>query len=139
MLKDLMIEIPKQEIIYAWKDDGDSYEPEIDGMLKILLLNDVLIVNSFWFKKDWDEEQRRMTSLSVNCSDVFAWGSADAEEMSYSEIVEVFDHWLKDNKWGPAVWCIKKRLTKPQEPVYNEIMKGGMWDLDGILSTLQEN
>ena len=78
----------------------------------------------------WPETAVNTFSINVNCNDVFAWASADAEEMFYEDLEDVYTHWEKDPSWGPAVWCIKKRNLMPQRPVYEAIMKAGIWNLD---------
>ena len=121
------------EILVRYEDG----EPDIDGMIIILLHYGIFFTNNYWWKKDWPEDAQKVISLNVNCSDVFVWGCADAEEVEYEEIPKLFDYWEKDNIFGVDVWCIKKRNMMPQKPVYDEIMKEGIWNLDEM--ELQEN
>lgn len=121
------------EILVRYEDG----EPDIDGMIIILLHYGIFFTNNYWWKKDWPEDAQKVTSLNVNCSDVFVWGCADAEEVEYDEIPKLFDYWEKDNIFGVDVWCIKKRNMMPQKPVYDDIMKEGIWNLDEM--ELQEN
>ena len=85
------------EILYEHKitednKDGliviDSYkgteEFNYQAALTVLLLEEKLILNSHWWRKDWDEEQRDIISAMVICNDVFAWGCADAETFKRS-------------------------------------------------------
>jgi hypothetical protein len=95
--------------------------------LAVLLADEVLFLNNFHWEEDWPERAKEQTSLNVNCSDVFYWGCADAEELSFKEIQSLYDHWLKDKGWEPAVWCIKKRKQTPQKPVLEAILKCGIW------------
>ena len=110
---------PAEEIIF-----------EDEGALALLLLNEVIFLNSYHWKKEWPEEAKRTTALCVNCSDVFMWGCADAEPANYEDIEDIYRHWAKDTEWGAAVWCIKKRKYMPQYPVYKDILKAGIWNLD---------
>ena len=71
-------------------------------------------------------------ALCVNCSDVFAWGCADAEGAAHSEVSDLYDHWLKDPDWGAAIWCMKKRNQMPQRPVERAIRSAWVWDLDAL-------
>lgn len=116
------------EILVRYKDG----EPLNDNMLAILLINEVVILNNFWWKTDWPKDAQEATSLAVVCNDCFSWNSADAEPMTVFDIQDAFEHWEKDPNWGSYVWCIKKRNTMPQKPVYDEIMKIGIWDLDAM-------
>ncbi len=111
----------------------DSYDGDVDfddGMaLAVLLIKEVIFLNNNWWEKNWPKEARDGVSMNVNCSDVFAWGCSDAENLKYSEIEDLYDHYQKDNSWGPTIWCIKKRKVLPQQPIYEAIKKIGDWDL----------
>jgi len=63
---------------------------------------------------------------------VFAWGVADAEELNYKDLQEVWKYYKKDPDWGTAVWCMKKRGQMPQGPVEKRIRDKGIWDLDAF-------
>ena len=112
--------------------------PEIESVfeenmaLALLLINSVIFLNDHWWKKDWPEDAKAKTSLNVNCNDIFAWGCADAEEMDYEDLESLYDHYIKDPMFGSAVWCIKKRKQMPQPPVYKDIQKAGIWNLDEL-------
>lgn len=117
---------PKNELIF-----------EPNQALASLLINEVILLNSHWWEEKWNKKEQNKFYISVICSDIFAWGCCDSEEMGYNELQDVYDHWLKDNAWGPAIWCIKKRNELPQKPVYDAIMKAGIWNLDEM--GLKEN
>lgn len=102
-----------------------EFEPDL--ALQYLLSNDILIVNNFWWKKEWPEDAQRMTSLSVNCSDTFSYACADAEELLYEELEELYQHVIKDPIWGSTVWCIKKRKLKPISEIFNELTENPIW------------
>lgn len=117
------------------------------ALAHLLTAGQVFLNNHWWYAekhmredekhKAWPEAACKTFSINVNCSDVFCWASADAEEVEYHELESLYEHYQKDPMWGTAVWCIKKRNEMPQKPVYNDIMKGGIWDLDSM--GLQEN
>jgi len=121
------------EILVRYEDG----EPLVDNMLAILLINEVVILNNFWWKTNWPKDAQEATSLAVVCNDCFDWNSADAELITVFDIQDVFEHWEKDPAWGSYVWSIKKRSMLPQKPVYDEIMKAGIWNLDEM--NLQSN
>lgn len=66
----------------------------------------------------------------VNCSDIFAWGCCDKQELSKKEIKNLFHHWYKNNIWGSAKWCCIQRNQKPQQHVIDEMKSSGCWDDD---------
>lgn len=121
-----------------WKKEEKTYtiypehlEPE--DYLKVLLCEDVLFINNgWWFEKENKPWQKDYITVHVNCNDVFAWGAADAENITYHELQDLYEHYKKDPNWGPAIWCIKKRKMKPQKPVEDSIIKLGIWDLKEI-------
>lgn len=106
-------------------------EPE--EKLAILLAEGEVFINNGW----WDSEKgtwpKDSITVHVNCNDIFEWGSADAEDLKYSEIDELYEYYLKDPKWGTAAWCIKKRKQMPQKPVEEHITQEGIWDLKGLI------
>ena len=138
------------ELLYKNKPPGISEEIIFDGndALAHLLAEGQVFLNSHWWyeekhmqadekHKAWPEAACKTFSINANCSDVFAWACADAEEVEYHELESLYEHYHKDPMWGTAVWCIKKRNEMPQKPVYESIMKCGIWDLDSM--GLEEN
>lgn len=121
--KKLTVEIPEAVLQPDWD--------EIEDKLAHLLLKHVISCSDGWWKND-EKGWGGHVTLHVNCNDVFAWGCADSEDIISSEISELYEMWKKDNDWGPAVWCIKKRKQMPQKPVEKYIREKGIWNLDEI-------
>lgn len=96
------------------QDGTDDPEFDLELALAILLLNGVLVVNSHWWKSDWPEDSKESFAIGVLCNDIFGPG-ADAEPVLLHEIRDLFDHFVIDPIWGPAVWCVNKRKTPPWE------------------------
>lgn len=107
---------------------------EVEYQLAHLILEDVIFCNNGWWKKEdgvsWPEDH---TTLHVNCNDIFAWGCADAEDIKYGEIKELYEMWKKDPDWGAAAWCIQKRKQMPQFPVEKKIKEAGIWNLEELI------
>lgn len=115
-------DMPEKEIVF---------EPE--RALALLLLKDIVFLNNHWWKKDkWPNEACEKFSINVNCSDVFALGGADAEELDYEELEDLYNHWEQDNTWGSIIWCIRKRRELPHPIVQKRISEAGKWDLNQI-------
>jgi hypothetical protein len=131
-----------REIDWSKRDENgvrrypDMPETEIrfesEQGLALLLLNEVVFLNSHHWEDEWPAEARAAAYLGVNCSDVFAWGCSDAEGAAYSDLEAVYRHWRKDPHWGTAVWCMIKRREMPQRPVEKRIRDAGIWDLDAL-------
>ena len=128
---------PNNERIQAMPDIEEMFETDI--ALSILLYAGVVFTNDYWWKKDedWPDDACKVPSLNVNQNDVLMWGCADAHEMKYSQIEEVYTHWEKDPVWGTAVWYCKEMNMMPQKPVADYIRKAGIWDIDNM--GLQKN
>ena len=124
-----MSTVTKDDVYFEYTDlDGNSItEFEPHNAIAYLLLNDILIVNDYWWKKDWPEEAQRSISFGVICSDTFGYACADAETLLFSELEDLYQHVNKDPTWGAIVWCIKKRNQKPIDLVYNELMNNELW------------
>lgn len=129
--------LTEDSVIYTMReiDLGTKIIPahevfEVEMALAVLLANEVVFINSPWWREDLPEADRKLIQVFVNCNDVFAWGAADAEELPLGEIETLYRMWLKDSAWGPAVWCIIQRGYMPQKPVENAIKKAGIWNLE---------
>lgn len=117
-----------------------------------LIMNEVVYINSHWWKHydleqdpetkkiksvpsqnpEWSAKDSELISVHVECNDVFAWGSADAEDLPYKEIKKLYQMWKKDPTWGSAIWCMQRRNQMPQGPVEKRIREAGIWDLDSM-------
>ena len=114
----------------ALKILGDSSAHEAEAtMLAALMIADAVFLNAHWWKKDWPQDAQKTTALCVNCSDVFAWASADAEGLLYDEIEGLYDEWLASREWGAVIWCVKKRGRNPQKPVMDAMTRAGVWPI----------
>lgn len=63
-------------------------------------------------------ESNGLVTMSVSCSDVFAWGCADGEDISESEIPELERALTESPNHGVALWCARKRKMRPQPAMY---------------------
>jgi len=98
-------------------------EQELESQVAILLLADVVFLSS---------NQNGSVHINCLCNDIFGYACADAEEVLYSEINDLFEHYMKDEFDGPIIWCIKKRKVMPIQPVAEAIQKSKIWDLSKL-------
>jgi hypothetical protein len=103
-----------------------------EEILALLLINDVIFLNTNWHREDLSEQDKKLPRLLVNCNDVFMWACADAENIDLKDINDLYEHFIKDPIWGAAIWCCKRRKYMPQPPLEQEIIKAGIWDLDSM-------
>ena len=116
-----MQKLNKDPNIY-YDDCFDEHEALIS-----LLNNNVLFFSCFdYYNKD--KKLGATITLHVMCSDIFAWGCADSEDLLYSEIEELYNWWYNDNSWGAIKWCCKKRNMQPQRPVKDIMVRNNVWD-----------
>ena len=109
-------------------------EWEIEHKLAHLLIENVINCNDgWWYEEEGKPWQKGYISHHVNCSDIFAWGCADAEDIVFNEICELYEMWRKDEVWGAAAWCIKKRKARPQKPVEEAMIKAG-YSIDELIN-----
>lgn len=106
------------------------FEPE--QALAVLLQNDICFLNSRWHEDGLGEFQKTLVKVVVNCNDVFMWGLADAEELPYDEIENLYRAWKKDPAFGVAVWCCIQCKMMPQPPLEKMIRAKGIWNLDEL-------
>jgi hypothetical protein len=115
--------------------DGKEYCVE-EMALERLLKDEVLFANErevFYGGKS----AGHTVVLYVNCNDVFAWGCADAENLPFEEIGNLYKMHVASPGWGSVKWCCKQRKQKPQKPVEAEMRKDGVWD--EMMESLPEN
>jgi hypothetical protein len=145
------------EMTWSQKSFPNKPEKEMifeeEAALAHLLMNQVVFLNSHWYKFSeigetrsdgkgfeivdradarWTKEESELISVSVNCNDVFAWGCSDSDPLPHSEIKPLYQMWRKDPRHGAEIWCIIKRKHMPQRPVEKSIRSGGVWDLDAL-------
>lgn len=112
------------EIIYEF----DGKEECDEEVLSILLHEGILFCNSREFIDPWSQEKESTVVLFVLCNDLFAWGCADAESFTTTDILPLYKHYLTHKTWGSAKWCCIKRNEKPQRPVEKLMREAGVWD-----------
>jgi hypothetical protein len=85
---------------------------ELHRMQAELSNNDI----AFW-GSDWNVKHEFIgIKFCVICSDVFAWGTADAEELKDDELKFVYNIYIKYKEIGVAAWCsLKRNKLEPQE------------------------
>lgn len=126
----------------ALRSDGSRMYPdksdkemmfESQHALALLLMNEVIRINSQHWKKDWPEDARKATYLGVDCSDIFMWGCSDSEEINVDELKDLYHLFIDENLkgWGPTIWCLSKRREMPQGPI-EEVMRDVGIDMDAI-------
>lgn len=91
----------------------------------LLLLNENLVILA----------HKGKPVLMVNCSDVFAWGCADAEDIpclgfndeEEKPFWELYELVRKNPKWGSTQWTILKRQLRPQLAVEKLLKEDNSW------------
>ncbi len=111
-------------------------------MLAELLLKEIVFINDFWwmdgdFDEEWPQSARNKISINLNLNDIFYSASADAVNIDYDELQELYQYYKTDDTWGPIVFGIKKRKRMPSQAIYNTIQQTNRWNLD--LFDLQPN
>lgn len=76
--------------------------------------------------------------LAINCSDLFAYASADAESVSLNEIENFYSFCYDENnkkiEYGSDVYACLKRKEQPIDPVKKQMIERGLWtdELEGL-------
>lgn len=120
--------------LYYYTDVKDSlhnvtiFDSEI--ALATFLANDVVFLNENWWKDEWPEDAKATFAVAVNAGDTFAYACADAEDLTYAELEDLWDHFVLDENYGPMVWVCKKRKMKPIKHWCVAINATGIWNID---------
>jgi hypothetical protein len=116
--------------------EGDFFD--VETAISQLLVESVLFANYRNYTHDDKNftKDGRTIILFMNCSDVFAWGCADAEDISSEEeLKQLYDFCVKYPTWGSTIWACLKRNEKPQSPVEKKMKDCNEWpkELDSLL------
>lgn len=132
----IAIDALKHEVYFDWEDRDGTKKTDFEENIALatLLAAGVLFINNFWWneKRGWPKEATECISINVNLSDVICWGFADATTLKYSELEDLYEHWLKDPTCGSAVWYCKRIGLMPQPPLVEMIRNAGIWDIDNM-------
>jgi hypothetical protein len=105
--------------------NGKEYCDECEVCAE-LLKQEVLICINVSDHDEYTGETIRTIGLWVNCSDLFAWGTADAEPITTQELSELYKASL--SLGGVDKWCCKKRGLQPQRAVAKDWKERGLWE-----------
>lgn len=109
----------------------DDHEPIFveERALAQLLLDDKMHLNTAVFGPGESWEEKTVCAF-LTCNDLFSWGCADGEPVTYGELESLYDAHMADPIWGTDKWVIYKRKQMPQGPVVDAWKKAGVWDID---------
>jgi hypothetical protein len=93
--------------------------------ITILLSENVLMCN-----EGKADDGETTLCLYVNCSDLFALASADAECITMKELEDLWLLKEKGYKNYAILWVINKRKMKPVQPVIDMLKDEGEWIFD---------
>lgn len=134
----MSFEIVKESIQRAyWYDINGKKEPDENSMLAKLLDENILFANSFAYAYSDGVLRGRTITLFVLCNDVFAWATADAEDITIEELPQLFEMYEKNPKCASTQWVCVKRNEKPQEPMIKWLKENNGWN--ETLEALPEN
>lgn len=121
----ILISLPKYGLT-------NSYEDIEYKLAHLLIEGEIFCNNGWWHEKEGNHWPKDSITLHVICNDIFAWACADSEDITYSQIGDLYEMWQKDPMWGTAAWCIKKRKQMPQKPVLDRMTKAG-WNVEELI------
>ena len=123
-----------------WFDINGSLVADHEAMAAHFLEENILFVNSRRYICDEEKEELSKDEtlvLFLNCNDVFAWGCADAECVSYNELPELFKLYEANKDCGCIQWVCIKRNEKPQAPIIKYMKEKNGWN--DVMESLPEN
>ena len=123
---------------YKGKEEID-FNPE--EAIAQLVAKGVLFANYrvYSYNEDKLNKDGKTIVLFANCSDVFAWGCADAEDVSNEEeLKSLYDYCEKYGGYeGRTIWACMKRKEQPQAPVAKYLKSANCWPIE--LDSLHES
>jgi len=109
-----------------------------EDMVSELLQERILYCHS---TKTYDEISKEIEPETITiymlCNDIFAWGCADSEQVTLSDLKDLYHEFKEDKDGGPVRWVCRKRNEKPQKPVEKWMREGKYWNDE--MESLPEN
>ena len=112
----------RSKIINDWYDSLSEYKEIIDDLLE----KDILCLTI---------TEDNTIKMSLNSSDLFAWGYADLEFISNEELALISE--ASKTKYGIDKYICKKNNLKPQYPHIWNMYENGEWDQE--MEKLKDN
>ena len=132
---------PPQEGFQRMVADADvvlSYNDTFDAEYAVRRLLDesrVFVNYRRYLDLDGTASDQPTMVVFANCSDVFAWGTADAEPIeSEAALKRLMAHLRRDPDYGDLVWACQARNEQPQGPWADKLKEEGKWTalLEGL-------
>ena len=132
-IHDFVFEYKDDEVIFL-KEKALAYLLTAGDGSHILINSRKYVVNSWEDSELWTFGGPTIV-VFVNCSDVFAWGTADTEYVTVderadlrNELYRLLVYVLEDERWGATKFACWKRNLQPQKPMIDTLKKQGRWD-----------
>ena len=103
-----------------------------DNIMRVLKLTGFEYTSNLWWR---DDEEGRL-QMFINCSDFFAWGGADLEEITdanidllastVAECEDILGKYNADDAF--LLWCARLRQRRPQGAYYKNLEEE-LWPL----------
>lgn len=134
-LPEIIVDPWNNELIFNYEDVAwvESLEGGIKCYFDNIVVAQLLLARQLHLNDLPCRDGMRTTCFYVDCSDVFAWGSADSEPVAWgeeegSELTGLYEEWHANHRWGATRWCIKKRSIRPMYAVVLQLKDAGLWD-----------
>jgi hypothetical protein len=108
----------------------DDYELTNEEALVDLLREEIVFANGRQYICPFAGVKPETVVLFVLANDLFAWASADGEELPYSEIVPLHRAWKEHGHSGVTRWLCLRRKLRPLPSVERQMRATGKWDAD---------
>lgn len=105
---------------------GDYFDYE--SSLAALLKEGILFCNDRYFSSNKEGKSEGKTIvLFVIANDIF-YPAANAEDLKFDEVPELYYAWTKDKNWGVIKWLSKKRNLQPRSSIRQNMKKDNVWE-----------
>lgn len=110
------------KLYHDWHDNLNAHKEVINELLEREIMQLMIIEDK--------------VTMTVNSSDLFAWGYADFEVIEEEDLEDVLMA-SKNGKWGIEKMLCQKHNMKPQHPIIRSMAEAGEWD--EIMKNLPDN
>lgn len=108
--------------------------------IAFFLQEEIVFLNDFWWVKKTGNNKDLCDKISVNVllNDVFCRAS-DSEVLTFDQIEPLYDLVMQNRYIGPVVWAMNVRKQLPMECWVKDINRTGIWSVDNIVKSWENN
>jgi len=87
----------------------------------------IFLVEGLVRAREDDDPELPTVILTLNCNDLFYWGTADSRLFEEADIRPMYEAWISGGKWGLTKWTCLRYKEPPMPEIIRDMKKEGAW------------